>query len=372
MIICLDARWIFPEISGIGLYTQELIRALARLDRENTYHVIFADPGLQLRTIQTARLDEAPNFRCHTVPQGPFALGNQLGLPLFLLRRRVDVYHSTNYMMPLLSGGGARRVVTLHDLIPLMFRDHAPKARKARFFPIFRRLMREVGRRADHIIAVSESTKRDIIRELGVPPDRISVTLEGVTPDHIPLDPRPPNEHPRILFVGRRDPYKNLSLLIEAFARLDLPNARLRIVGPPDDRYPEAPARAEQLGLGNRVEWIGYTTSRDLISEYQHADVFVLPSQYEGFGLTVLEAMACGAPVVCSNVSSLPEVVGDAGRLVPPNDAGALTAALREILSNPRLAADLRRRGLRRAADFTWENTARRTLDVYRRTQGRG
>lgn len=367
MKICIDARWIYPEISGIGLYTQELIRALARLDRQNEYLILFDNPNTQLRTISAARLDEAPNFSCVTVRNNLFALRNQLALPLFLRRQRVDVYHSTNYMMPLLSCGGTKRVVTIHDLIPLMFRDHAPKAKKARFFPVFKRLMLEVAQRADRIIAVSEATKRDLVRELNVPAEKVSVTLEGVTTAHIPLGPAPRISERRVLFVGRRDPYKNLPLLIQAFSNLrsQIPDLRLRIIGPADDRYPEAPTLAKQLGLTEAIDWIGYATPEGLISEYQQADVFVLPSKYEGFGLTVLEAMACGLPVVCSNVSSLPEVVGDAGLLVPPDDAPALAGELHRVLTDAHLAADLRRRGLLRAGLFTWEKTARDTLTAY-------
>lgn len=366
MRICIDTRWIFPELSGIGLYTQELLRALAEIDRENDYILLFDNPRVRDRTLALIG-DSGFRFQVSVLRYGLFSVANQLRLPRLLQKLGVEVYHSTNYMMPLLWPCRAKRVVTIHDLIPLLFPDHAPKAKKARLFPLYKGLMRQVARRADLVIAVSESTKRDLVQTLDVPADRIAVTLEGVTPEHVPSAHRPPSTVRRILFVGRRDPYKNLPLLVEAFSHLAsrISHLRLRVVGPDDPRYPEARAQASALGLNDRVDWVGYASDQDLLAEYQQADVFVLPSTYEGFGLTVLEAMACGAPVVCSRVSSLPEVVGEAGLLVTPGDPTALSEAVEQVLANPALAADLRARGLQRAAQFTWERCARATLAAY-------
>lgn len=363
MRIVIDARWIFPEISGIGLYTQELLRALMRLGTRHEFIALFASEAVRERTLG----GQGSAFGVQVLDYGLFSPANQFRLPALLRRLKADVYHSTNYMMPLLSGGGARRVLTIHDLIPLLFRDHAPRSRKARLYPIYRRLMLEVGRRADRIIAVSQATRRDLIDHLGCGPAKIDVVLEGVRPEFQP-GPRPAGA-PVVLYVGRRDPYKNLPLLIEAFAEVAraVPDARLRIIGPPDERYPEAPRRAAELGLGDRIEWVGYAAPGQLIENYQRAAAFVLPSQYEGFGLTVLEAMACGAPVVCSNVSSLPEVVGDAAVLVPPGDCAALAAALTSVLTRTALADDLRLRGLARARRFTWDQAARETVQCYER-----
>ena len=365
MKIVLDARWIFPEISGIGLYTQELIGGLAGLDAPHEFVLLFDRPEVLERTAAATGFRNNPRFAARLFPVGLFAPAGQLRLPLLLRSLRADVYHSTNYMMPLLSGGGARRVVTIHDLIPLLFRDHAPKAKKARLFPLYRRLMIEVARRADLVITVSESTRRDVLQSLGARPDRTVSILEGVRPEYRP-GPRPDRGEQVILFVGRRDPYKNLPLLVESFAALRTARpVRLRVIGPPDDRYPEAPTLAERLGVRDRIDWIGYAPPERLVEAYQQADVFVLPSRYEGFGLTVLEAMASGAPVVCSNVSSLPEVVGDAAELVPPGDRDALTQALARVLGDPARAAELRARGLQRAARFTWAEAARQTLSAY-------
>ena len=364
MRIVIDARWIFPEISGIGLYTQELIRALLRAGSPHEFVLLFGSGLVRERTLG----GQGSGFSTQLLNYGLFSPANQIKLPALLRRLKADVYHSTNYMMPLLSGGGARRVVTIHDLIPLLFRDHAPRSKKARLFPIYRRLMFEVARRADRVIAVSQSTRRDLIEHLACAPEKIDVTLEGVRPEFQPA-PRRAGEPPYVLYVGRRDPYKNLPLLVEAFADVaaQVPDARLRIIGPPDARYPEAPARAAALGLSDRIDWVGYAAPEQLVANYQQAAAFVLPSQYEGFGLTVLEAMACGAPVVCSNVSSLPEVVGDAALLVKPGDRSGLAGALTSVLSQPTLADDLRLRGLTRARAFTWGQAARATLRAYER-----
>ena len=364
MRIAIDARWIFPEISGIGLYTQELLRAMARAGTGHALVAFFASEAVRDRTLGTP----AAAIESHVLNYGLFAPANQWKLPALLRRLKIDIYHSTNYMMPLLAGGGARRVVTIHDLIPLLFRDHAPRSRKARLYPLYRRLMVEVARRADRIIAVSQSTRRDLVEHLAAAPGKIDVILEGVRPEFQPA-PLPAADGPVVLYVGRRDPYKNLPLLVEAFADVvrAVPAARLRVVGPPDDRYPEAPQRARALGLDGQIDWIGYASPEQLVALYRGAAAFVLPSQYEGFGLTVLEAMASGTPVVCSNVSSLPEVVGDAALLVPPGDRAALAGALTSVLTQRTLAADLRLRGLARARRFTWEAAARETIAAYER-----
>lgn len=370
MKICIDARWIFPELSGIGLYTQELIRALVAVDTENEYTLLFNNAAVRERTRAVTHFDRSPRVRALDLPYGLFSMRNQLLLPRLLARERFDIYHSTNYMMPLPHGGNTRRVVTIHDLIPLLFPDHAPRSKKTRLFPVYKCLMREVARRADLIITPSDSTRRDIIQELRIPTarkNRVISIPEGVAPDYTPG--KRPHHHAEkiILYVGRSDPYKNLPRLIEALAgvRAEGINARLRIVGSPDLRYPQAPQKAKELNVTAFVDWTGYVTSEQLVREYQTADVFCLPSRYEGFGLTLLEAMACGAPCVCSNIGSLPEVAGDAALKVDPAILPELVRALTEVLSRPEISEDLSRRGIERAATFTWEHTARETIKAY-------
>ncbi len=370
MNICLDARWIFPEITGIGLYTQELITALVQVPSDHTFTLLFSNDQVLERTRQHSRFDQSSRFSAQVLSYGPFTLQNQIRLPLLLARRRCDLYHSTNFMMPLWRAGKTKYAVTIHDLIPLLFPDHAPKSKKTRIFPLYKKLMLEIGRRANLIITVSESTRRDVLRELRIPPNNTHCVVsipEGVDPFFQPGPPAPARPEKVILYVGRRDPYKNLPLLVEALADLrarGIP-ARLRVIGPADARYPEAPALAEKLGLNAHIDWIGYVTLEELRREYQTADVFCLPSRYEGFGLPVLEAMACGTPVVCSNIGSLPEVVGEAARLGNLADRPDLVSALADLLTKPDLAAHYRQRGLQRAREFTWQHTAEETLRAY-------
>jgi glycosyltransferase involved in cell wall biosynthesis len=173
----------------------------------------------------------------------------------------------------------------------------------------------------------------------------------------------------RILWVGRPDPYKNLLGLVEAFARLlkDIKfPLELRLVGSRDMRYPEAGLRMRALGIENCVNQIGYVSDNELVEEYQNADVFILPSFYEGFGLPVVEAMACGTPVICSTNGALPEVVGNAALKVQPFDITGMAEALKRILTNETLAKDMRIKGLKRALKFRWQETARKTLEAYK------
>ena len=386
MKIGIDARWIFKELSGIGSYTRELIRHLARLERTHKFVIYFSDPVLRDRTVAETDLGRAPNFSTCLLPFGLFSIRNQLRLPGLLTEAALDVFHSTNYMIPLRAfprgrSGRIRCVTTIHDLIPLMFPAYAPRAWKRRLFPLYRWLMHEVARRSDLVITDSRSARDDVIRHLHLRPERVLAIPLGVLPKFQPpartdtgvtgWTPGSARAKQTILWVGRADPYKNLVGLIEAFAVLrkqyQLP-VELRIVGPKDRRYPEASRRAAGLGIAAAVTWLGYLPDDRLLSEYQHADVFVQPSWYEGFGLPVLEAFACGTPVICSNKGSLPEVAGGAALIVQPQDMIGLTEAMRRVLTDSRLARDMSARGLRQAQKFTWEATARMTLAAYKKT----
>jgi glycosyltransferase involved in cell wall biosynthesis len=385
MKIAMDARWIFPQLSGIGLYTQELIRHLPRVDHRNEYVLFFDREESRQRIVELTGLADTPNFVTQILPYGVFSPRGQIQLPRLLRRLNVDVFHSPNYMIPFLGfpkkkedgtanrrkGQRSRCVVTLHDVIPLIFPTYAPRSKKARLFPVYRRLMIQVGIRADVILADSFASRTDVIRHLGIPTARsnsVLVVPAGVSPTY-QSGVRRPSQTRTILYVGRLDPYKNVTGLIEAFAqvRRALPDMdiRLKIVGPPDTRYPEARETAMRLGVDPRVEWAGYLDDAGIVAAYQKADVFALLSKYEGFGLPVLEAMACGTPVVCSRRGSLPEVAGDAALLVDPEDTSEAASAITRVFREEPLATSLRERGLRQAAKFTWMKTAAMTLKAY-------
>ncbi len=374
--IVIDARWIFPRLSGIGLYTRELITRLARLDVEDDFILLFDHPVVADRIRREADLDSCDRVRVRRIDYGAFHPATQFRLPRLLAELGADVYHAPNYVIPYRAfpKRGRRKtacVVTLHDLIPYCHPEYTPRARKRWLGPVFRRMVRETARRSNRIIVPSRATADDVRVHLfagDAPENRIRVIPEGVDvrfrPGKEPGDPGPPE----ILYVGRHDPYKNVSLLIDAFSRVRrrIPDVRLRLVGEHDPRYPEAINRIAALGLESCVIHEGYADNHALVRAYRGASVLAHPSRCEGFGLTVVEAMACGTPVVCSRAGSLPEVVGDAAICVETDSLQDLTEALIRVLSDKDLAARLRSAGLARARAFSWPSAARATLDVYR------
>ncbi len=380
MKIALDARWIFNEISGIGAHTRELIRHIAREDHTSSYLLIFSDRALAERTWIEAELADKPNFRPEVVPWSVFSPHSQLMLPSRLARHGINIYHSTNYMIPLSCFprgrvGKIRCVVTIHDLIPMLFPSATPRALKSRLFPIYRRLMLEIGARADRIIAVSQASRSDIVQHLNIPEERhdcVRVIYNGVSSNFGPAtSPRPddPSRPRTLLYVGRSDPYKNLPLLIESFAQAQRKAAfplQLKILGPPDPRYPEAGQRVKELGLETSVNWAGYQTNAALVKAYQEADLVVLPSRYEGFGLPVVEAMACGTPILCSDIPVLKEIGGTAAFYAPLDNSTELANGIVRVLSDLELRRGMIQRGFEQARQFTWAAAAKQTVALYK------
>ncbi|MBL7115519.1 MAG: glycosyltransferase family 4 protein [Kiritimatiellae bacterium] len=380
MIIVIDARWIFEKVSGIGAYTQELLRELPGLDANNQYIALFDNPDLAVRTEKETGINHADNVRVQLVPYSVFSIRNQCLLPSLLRSLKADVFHSPNYMIPMLprrrQPGQPVYITTVHDVIPLKFPDHAPKSKKTRLMPIFKRLMQRVATASDAVITVSQQSKADIHEFLHVPPEqqhKVHVVYNGVSHYFSPLEEKsaPPNAERHLLYVGRADPYKNVPLLVrvadELTRRCPFP-VRLILAGPPDDRYPQAIELAKELGIEDRVGWTGYLSHEALAQLYRESDVLVHPSRYEGFGLQILEAMASGLPVVCSNGGSLPEVAGEAARIVDPDDVTGYVNTIVEVLTTPALSADLRKRGSEQAARFSWHKSATETLKIYTET----
>ncbi len=377
MNIALDARWIFEEISGIGAYTRELIKNLTQLDRKNSYTLFFNNSSLLQRTAAEINLDSAPNFSTSLLPYSLFSPVNQLLLPALLKKMSIDIFHSTNYMIPLLAfpknrTGKIKCVTTIHDVIPMIFPHHAPKSKKTRFFPLYKRLMLEVGMRSNIIIADSNASRKDIITHLHIPEsksDKIRTIYCGVAERFQP--PQSPTRDQKVktvLYVGRSDPYKNVTGLITAFAKakkmIPVP-VKLVIAGPQDSRYPEAMQTAGKLGVAQSIEWKGYLPDNELVAIYQQADLLAHPSAYEGFGLQIVEAMSCGTPVLCSNAASLPEVAGNAAIMVDHKDTDQFAAQMVNILTNPELSREMTEKGLLQAKKFTWARTAQETLKIY-------
>jgi glycosyltransferase involved in cell wall biosynthesis len=283
----------------------------------------------------------------------------------------VKLYHATEHLLMPLSG--APTVLTVHDLI---FRRY-PAHHKPLNRWYLNLTMPLYCRRATHIIAVSEQTKRDVMDAYGVPGEKITVIYEAASADFVPQSPatvaaartryRLPKRY--LLSVGTIEPRKNLGRLLTAFERLyseGLVDAFV-IVGKKGWLYDDFFAQLDRSPVKHAVIFPGWVSDEDLPAVYAGAAAVAFPSEFEGFGLPALEGMACGAPVVCSGTSSLPEIAGDAALLVDPTDTDAITAALRRVLCEPHLAEDLRRRGYARAAQFSWERAAQETLRVYER-----
>lgn len=370
MRICVNASPAVHHIAGLGRYTQELMTALLAIDSENDYVAFYnrpreaqVDPPLDRISHLTTNLATKP-WRMTAL------IGHLARIPQDRLFPEVDVFHATDHLLPRLAR--VRSVFTLHDLV-FRFYPETHKLLNRWFLAL---MMPRFLEAADAVIAVSEWTKKDAIELYGLDEDKVSVIYEGVNPRFRPA----PSEtisvirqkyglpEGFILSVGTIEPRKNLTSLLEAYHSLRnaRPDLKLVIVGKKGWLYEGFFRKLHKLGLENEVIFPGFVRDEDLPALYSAADLFVFPSLYEGFGLPVLEAMACGAPVVTSNTSSLPEVAGEAALLIDPRSLEALARAMRDVLDNKILRDDLRARGPKQAAKFTWETAARETLAIYR------
>ncbi len=368
MRIGIDATSLPPQPVGAGNYIIHLIRSFSSLQLEHELVVFAHQSGHDLLDIPDKRAlhwvvvsDKSPAQRL---------LWEQIALPVLVRRAGIDLLHSLHYTRPVALPCAS--VVTFHDMTFFLYPQLHTRSKRF-FFPI---AIRMSARKADALIAISESTRQDTIRLLGVLPQKIISTPLGVTEDFRPVSDSMIREEVRqkyklpedyILYVGLVEPRKNLPLLIKSFKALVERGVhhQLVIVGRFGWMYKEVLQQIEALGVKEKVQFTGYVPSQDLPMVYNLASVFVYPTLYEGFGLPALEAMACGTPVITSAISSLPEIVGDAGLLVPPGDEQALSDAIFETLSNQTLQKQLATKGIQRASLFTWERTAQETLRVY-------
>ncbi len=363
MRIGIDARLVYYHQAGIGQYILRLTQALAQIDREDEF-VIFKS-----RKDKTHIVDQA-NFKPQTLWTPSHHRFERLAMSFELAPFALDVLHSPDFIPP--AWTRFPTVITMHDLAFLLYPRFLTRD-SARYYG----LVDLAARQADHIIAVSESTKRDTVRLLGVPESKITVIHEAAHPLFTPITNTDALDRIRaryklplefILFVSTIEPRKNLPTLLRAFRRLRenyKSQAILAIAGNRGWLAEEVDQVLDELKLGNAVQFLDGVANEELVYLYNAARLFVLPSFYEGFGLPPLEAMACGTPVIVSNVSSLPEVVGDAGMLVSPEDVEGLTVAMWRVLSDENLRREMRAKGLKRAATFSWERAARETLAVY-------
>lgn len=356
-------------LTGIGRYMTQLMSALQAIKDVDVVMLATekSDPYNLWSTFETYHLPF-----CRYAP-ALMSWGN-LVLPVVAKRSGLDVIHDPNGVAPFLGPAlGVRRVVTIHDAVPFRFPAQHNRLDNWRF----RMMLPLAARCADAVITVSASARQDLAHFLRLHEHKIYLTGEAAGSEFAPASPeavaavltRLGVQQPYLLYLGGLNGRKNVERLLAAFAevRRAHPALTLVIVGKRQWRAEGIEVALAQHELEPYVRFTGYLPDADVPLLYSGATAFVFPSLYEGFGLPVLEAMACGAPVVTSNVSSLPEVAGDAALLVDPCDTAAIAAAIRRIIEEPGLAERLRTRGLARAAQFSWERTAEETLAVYHR-----
>lgn len=357
--IGIDARLTYYRVGGTSTYIRYLLNALEAIDRHNTY-TVFRSRKADEQLVR--RFGHAPLWTpCHHKIE-------RLALSVELARHRLDVLHSPDFIPPL--RGAKRHIITVHDLAFLMWPEHMTDESRR----YYNDQIQAAVDHADHILAVSEATKRDIVRMLNVPEDKITVQLHGVDPRFTPLleneieTVRRRLELPTnfLLYVGTIEPRKNIPGLLDAYEGLRkvMPDAPpLLLAGKAGWLADEVIARIDRTP---NVIWRQDIEHDTLPAVLNMATVLVLPAFYEGFGLPALEAMACGTLPIVSDRASLPEVVGDVGLLIDPDQPATLTEAFAQVLNaSPEWMNKKREAALARASTFTWERSARVALSVY-------
>ncbi len=371
--------------AGIGRYTRELITALLRLESPHQYLFFAATGGLEaerweqeVRNLQASSIRHpAPSIHFHHLPLSDDWLARlwhrlRLPIPVEAITGPLDIFYSPDFVLPP-TRRGTHTLLTVHDLSFLHYPEHfVPK-----LVSYLSQVVPRSVARAGLVLADSEATRADLIAHLGTPPGKVEVLYSGVAPRFRPEAEPGERERlqarygigdrPYILSVGTLQPRKNYTRLIRAFANLkpEILEADIRLViaGGRGWLYQDILAEAERHA--DRVRILGFVDDTDLPALYRNAALFAFPSLYEGFGLPVLEAMACGVPVVCSDTSSLPEVAGGAALLVDPLDTDGLAQAMVRALRDTDLRRDMVIRGLDQAARFTWEQAARQLLAAF-------
>jgi glycosyltransferase involved in cell wall biosynthesis len=371
----LNLMYLQERSGGAGRYARELIPALLACEPElrvTAFHSADAPDWIE-RDPWAAEVERV-RFAVRPSQPGPRSMAGSLaaqwvGLPALAARRRLDVLHGLANVVPPV----APRTATVATILDLTWMRH-PGTMGRRGTLGMRVATPVSGRTADRVIAISAAAREDIVASVGVPVDRIDVTPLGVrvsagvaaTSEATVRSRFGLGPGPIVLCAAQLRSHKNLDGLVAAHARLCDREARLVLIGPDGGQAGELLELARRLGTADRVHLTGWVSEADLEGLYRCAACFVLPSFEEGFGLPILEAMARGVPVACSDASSLPEVAGDAALLFDPSDPGSIARAVDRLLGDADLCAELARRGHRRCATFTWTATAAATLASYR------
>ena len=368
MNFALDARLAYyRRYSGIGQYIVHLAERLPALDPDHTYTIIHSRKDRTPPHHSAARLVSAWTPSHHRF--------EQIAFPIELATRSIDLLHSPDFIPPF--RGQYRRVITVHDLNFFYFPEFLTAESRRYYNDQIERAVTV----ADHILADSYATKLDLIKLLSVPEHKISAVWLAPDRSFSPIEPvalaaaRARLNLPDcyILFTGTLEPRKNVAGLLRAYRQWrdrDAHAPALLLAGSRGWLFDETQALIHQLNLQDNVRWIDSPSAADLVVLYNAANVCVLPSHYEGFGLTVLEAMACGTPTIISDRGSLPEIAGGASLVVDPDNVDELAEALARAVADEDLRLDLRHKGFERVADFSWERCARETLKVYHQVLG--
>ena len=333
MRVAIDARKI--RDFGIGTYVRNLLRQLARQDNPHEY-VVFC------READWDAVEECgPHFRPVIETAGNYSVAEQFALPMDLRREGADLFHAPHYVLPPLTP--CRSVVTIHDCIHLRFPQYLPNRIG---YAYARAQMWTATHKAARVMTVSEASKRDILRYFHVPESRIDVIYNAI-------DDRFWREPDAEEINRARERYRLTDPFVLYAGNVEI------------SKYATLRRAVHRYKLHKYVRFFGFVPDQTLAALYRLANVFVFPSLYEGFGLPPLEAMASGTPVITSNASSLPEVVGDAALMIDPYQSEAIADAMRRVLTDPALHADLRTRGLARAREFSWERSIKRVREIY-------
>jgi len=378
MKIGINALFFQYPATGSGQYMIHLLAALSQADTQNEYVLLGPQPvDGKNSSVFPYQMQAVPSFVGNN-ENIQKVVWEQLTGPAAARKAGVDIFHVPYFAPPLLPR--TPTVVTIHDVIPMRLPAYQPDAKVKAYM----QLVANAAHRATMIITVSQHAKQDMVDALKLPAERIRVIYEAAGDEYKPVTDPATLAKVRakyglgeryVFYLGGLDQRKNVPQLVRAFAQLygqlGDPKLQLLIAGNPDKQkgplFPDPRPVAADLGMTGQIVY-RFIDEEDKPAMYSGASLFVFPSLYEGFGLTPLEAMSCGTPVVCSNRTSLPEVVGDAALIVDPEDTRALVEAMRRVLTNEELRKDLRARSLQRATQFNWNKTADETITVYEET----
>ncbi len=364
-IVAIDGRKYFDY--GIGTYVQQLVGALSELQTAHQF-ILFVNPG------ENTRINLPDGWTKEDAPYGKYSFGEVLLFGLKSKRVGVDVFHEPHYTLPI--GLGKRSLTTIHDVTHLRFPEFFSLPKRTYSFLMIQHALRD----SQFVSTGSEFTKLDILKTFRVEEDKIKVIPLGVGRQFKPARNEPSLDEFRerfglhrrfILYVGNILPHKGIQVLLRSFRDIECgEDIDLVLVGGSIKSSESLQREATELGIQKSIKELGKLADSDLVMAYNGAEMLVMPSLYEGFGLPALEAMACGTPVIVSRAGSLPEVAGEAALLFRTGDSGALTDAIRTLLREPATRASMVQKGLQHVKKFTWEKAAGETLALYDRIAG--